>query len=276
MLIDLVARFGADRLLAHHQAIPEDWSETIPYTQAVCDRLGVRLVCQQIIYAPRGDGIETTRQQIIDVRSPADVIPWGTPGAIAGVTDLALRRGWPPSSASRFCTSYFKRDLLNAYLRQMRQNGIDAVVALGERAAESPRRARKVEWMPRIQQVAWSAWNWLPVHSWSRRQVFRYLRGYGIEPHPAYAYQGMTPAQMYDRDEEGGPRTSCRGCIFATQADICHQAQTAVSLGVLRRIADVERATGRTWWAPGRPSMIEVLAGPVTAPVDESAQMRLF
>jgi len=28
---------------------------------------------------------------VIDVGAPGDIVPWGTPGAIAGITDLALR-----------------------------------------------------------------------------------------------------------------------------------------------------------------------------------------
>ena len=251
MLLYLVERYGAENLVAHYQVLPEDWPETLPYTREVCDHLGVHLLAQQVLYEPVGDGTRVRRLAIRDIHTEADIVPWGT-GVIAGITDLALRRGWPPSPGCRFCTSYFKRDLLNAWITQNRSRlsaDGEVVVALGERAAESPRRARKTEWAPRIQRKSWKAWNWLPVHPWSRREVFRKLRDWGIRPHPAYRAQGMSPHQMYDLDEEGGPRTSCRFCIYATSADICHQAQREANYALLHRLVEVEEQTGKTWWA---------------------------
>jgi len=54
---------------------------------------------------------------------------------------------------------------------------------------------------------------------------------------------------MYDLDEEGGPRTSCRFCIYATSVDICHQAQREANYALLHRLVEVEEQTGKTWWA---------------------------
>lgn len=243
----LVERFGP-KVIAHYQVLPEDWPETLPYVQDICNHLGIRLVAQQAVYEPTGDGRGVHRAVILDIHSPSDIVRWGN-GVIAGATDLALRRGWPPSAASRFCTSYFKRDLLNAWLVQNRDwLGEEVVIALGERAAESPRRAKKPEFWPRIERRGWTVWNWLPVHQLSRRQVFRLLHDYGFEPHPAYRAQGMTPRDMLDKDEEGGPRTACRFCIYASVADVCHQAQIESNRGLLSRIAFVEQVTGKTWW----------------------------
>ena len=75
------------------------------------------------------------------LRAPPWPSPRHTPG-ITPVTDLALRRQWPPSPAIRWCTKYFKVALLDAWISQNRDwLGDTIVVALGERAAESPRRA---------------------------------------------------------------------------------------------------------------------------------------
>ena len=111
MLLHLVEQYGAENLVAHYQVLPEDWPETLPYVREVCDRLGVRLVAQQVLYEPVGDGTRVRRLAIRDIHTEADIVPWGT-SVIAGITDLALRRRWPPSPGCRFCTSYFKRDLL--------------------------------------------------------------------------------------------------------------------------------------------------------------------
>ena len=254
MLLHLVEHYGPERLIAHYQVIPADWDETLPYVQSVCARLGVTLVAQQILYQPVGEGTGVRTLDVIDIKDKRDIVPWGLPNTIADITDLAMRRGWPPSPAMRWCTSYAKVRVLDRWIAGQQNAGLklgpDVIVALGERWAESPRRAKKVElWpRPRCQRKAYRVWNWLPVIAWSRRDVFRYLREHGIEPHPAYRYQGMSDRQMVDLDREGGPRVGCRFCIFACSHEICHQAEMAANRPLLHRIADVERATGRTWW----------------------------
>jgi 3'-phosphoadenosine 5'-phosphosulfate sulfotransferase (PAPS reductase)/FAD synthetase len=193
MLIRLCQQYGAREIVAHHQVLWEDWSETVPYVHDVCARLGVALVCQQMLYTPDETGratmdgrcVSIKRLAVVDVRSECDVVPAGTPGVLAGVTDLALRRRWPPSAVARFCTSWLKVDLLDYWIAQHREKlGTEILVALGERAAESPRRARKPEkeirkqWKKRVPGTnRWepniTVWNWLPVHAQSRRDMFR-------------------------------------------------------------------------------------------------------
>ena len=132
--------------------------------------------------------------------------------------------------------------------------GPDVVVALGERWAESPRRSKKVElWpRPRCQRKTYRVWNWLPAIAWSRRDTFRRMRDWGIAPHPAYRAQGMADWQMYDVDAEGGPRTGCRACLYASHVDLCHQALVETNRGLFERVHLVEQITGRTWWIDGR------------------------
>jgi len=48
-------------------------------------------VMQQMVYEPIGDGTAVRRLQVQDIHTPNDVVPWGNPGTIAGITDLALR-----------------------------------------------------------------------------------------------------------------------------------------------------------------------------------------
>lgn len=255
MLPLLVQDYGPENVIAHYQVLPEDWPETLDYNRELCARVGVQLVAQQIIYAPASvepGSRDTQRLAIRDIRSNADIIPPGTPGAITGIVDLALRRGWPPGMSVRWCTSYFKIRLLDAWIAQQQRGalalGSEVIVALGERAGESPRRANKQASGPRFSRKAYRVQNWLPIQQWSRRQVFRGLRDFGLRPHPAYAHQGMSEREMYDVDEEGGPRISCRFCIYASFSELCHQAQMEANWGLLDQIRRFEEASGRTWW----------------------------
>lgn len=250
MLAKLVAKYGADRLLTHHQVLPEDWPETIDYNRMVCATLGVRLVMEQAVYGPRPGpkGTETTMLEVREIRSNADIVMPGTDGLIAGVSDLALRRRWPPSPASRWCTSYFKVEVLDKWLRrEFAGQEVEVIVCLGERALESSRRAKKPELWPRFKSRI-QVWNWLPVHHLTRRSAFRTIRDFGLDIHPAYEAQGMSNQQMLDEDAEGGPRCSCRFCIYAAWPEICHQAEMESNRRLLDRLIRVERQTGRSWW----------------------------
>lgn len=180
---------------------------------------------------------------------------------IADVSDLALRRGWPPSQAQRFCTSSFKRDLLTAYGSARQEDfGRWVIVALGERGAESARRARKPVLSFRGQpRRSYAFLNWLPIHGWSRRDAFRAVHEHGLRIHPAYAAQGMTMHECLDVNAESGARLSCLACIFATEPQVCAQMEDLAHLPVLARLAEVEQRTGRTWWPRGRRSASELL-----------------
>ena len=202
MLLYLVEHYGSENLIAHYQVLPEDWSETLPYVRGICSRLNVKLVSQQMLYRQVGDGTSVERLAVCNIQDENDIVSWGVPGIIAGVTDLAFRRKWPPSPSVRFCTAYFKIRLLNWWIIQQQRSSMalstDVIVAMGERWAESPRRAKKVELWPRrgCQRKAYCVWNWLPVVGWSRRETFRKMREWGTGPHPAYKAQGMTDWQI--------------------------------------------------------------------------------
>lgn len=268
-LLHLAERYSPERLVCHYQVLPESWPETLGYVQDICQHVGVSLIAQQMLYtsdnsrSPRG----VRRLRVVDVQSYRDIVQPGTDGVIAGITDLALRRGWPPSPAMRICTAMLKVRLLNWWIIQQQNDGLklgeDVIIALGERAGESPRRAKKQELWPRpkCQRRAYRVWNWLPVHEWSRRDIFRRIRDWGLAPHPAYKAQGMTDHEMYDIDVEGGPRTSCRFCFYASQSDICHQIERDANRALWQRMLHVEHVTGKHWWPSW--SAIDVEAGKI-------------
>lgn len=111
-----------------------------------------------------------------------------------------------PSSSCRQCTSDLKRDPIHKWIRNMIPAG-RVINCLGERAAESPSRAKKapISKDKRISTVARNVITWLPIHSWSDEKVFSYLDEKGIPLHPVYSYL---------------KRFSCRVCIFMTPADL--------------------------------------------------------
>jgi 3'-phosphoadenosine 5'-phosphosulfate sulfotransferase (PAPS reductase)/FAD synthetase len=77
---------------------------------------------------------------------------------------------------------------------------------LGLRAEESPARAKKKPF-DRDEQSSNGRRNvdaWLPIHSWSTRQVWERIRASGVRHHPAY--------------DLGMPRLSCCFCIFSPRS----------------------------------------------------------
>ena len=261
-------------LICHHQAMPEDWPQTIPYIRSLCDRLGVRLVVQQAVYRrDRADG--RRRMYVLDLEGDQPLTQADLGGAaICGMLDFAYDQHWPPTQSKRWCTSYFKEELYNRWVRANRGKavrqlsllgddssdgllGANPVTLLGFRRAESPRRARlpaarertavRLKLGNRDWPDGWRMLDLHPIIEWSRRQTFRYLRDHGVEPHPAYALQGMTGREMYDVDDEGGPRCSCRNCIFAHPAHLVAAARLPENHEVFARTRDFEADTGKTW-----------------------------
>ncbi len=58
------------------------------------------------------------------IHSDADVIAAGDTGQVTGVLEHAGYRGAPPTARLRWCTSYHKRDHLNAFLVRARQGDV--------------------------------------------------------------------------------------------------------------------------------------------------------
>lgn len=175
-------------------------------------------------------------------------------GGIGDPTALAMRQGYPPTMQQRACTAYYKEQTLDTWIvRQRAQAALGnlVIVALGLRARESARRAKLLPVAYRGDpKVSYQVLNWLPVHDWRRIATFRKLAEWGFAPHPAYERQGLARHAQLDVDEEGGPRTGCRFCIFATDADCQHQADDPANWEALAQVAKVEEATGMTWWMP--------------------------
>lgn len=125
----------------------------------------------------------------------------GTPGT---------RQRFPQPTSNlnvRWCSAYLKIDVFDIALRnQVRFEGKRILVVTGERAEESPGRAKYLPFTihrsdARSGKKKRHVDHWRPIHSWSTREVWEIIQRWKVNPHPAYNL--------------GWGRVSCAGCIFA-------------------------------------------------------------
>lgn len=121
------------------------------------------------------------------------------------------RQKFPQVSADlkvRWCSAYLKIDIAASAIRnQERFNNSRTLVISGERAEESPSRAKYLEFEPdradnRNGRKARLVDRWRPVHKWSEKQVWAIIERFKVNPHPAYHL--------------GWGRVSCLHCIFGS------------------------------------------------------------
>lgn len=120
---------------------------------------------------------------------------------------LSTRRKFPQLSAdlgTRWCSSYLKIGIGAAAIsNQRRFDGKRVMVVSGERAEESPARAKyKIAEPHRTNTQKREVWQWRPVHAWTEQQVWDIIARYRVNPHPAYRL--------------GWSRLSCMTCIFGS------------------------------------------------------------
>jgi hypothetical protein len=79
-----------------------------------------------------------------------------------------------------------------------------------------------------------------PILHLKRIEVFGGLREREIEPHWSYKAQGMTDADMYETDVEGGPRCSCVCCIYLTPENVAQNLVMDVNQQLTEQLIDSE------------------------------------
>lgn len=143
-----------------------------------------------------------------------------------------------PSASNRQCTSDLKRGPIEREVRRiLKERGVRHVVTcMGIRASESPARAKLVplKRSERNSRAGREWWEWLPIHDWSRDQVFSSIHVAGERVHPAY----------FSGAERGNDRLSCMFCIMGSKHDLRRAALANPDL--YRKYVEIERRTGYT------------------------------
>ncbi|TCW18818.1 phosphoadenosine phosphosulfate reductase domain-containing protein [Gluconobacter oxydans] len=211
LLVLLEAGAPAERIeLWHHDVDGEggsfmDWPSTAPYVEALARDLGLPLYRSW-----REGGFE---REMLRHDMPTAPVVFETPeGRVVagGQGHNGTRLRFPQVSASlsvRWCSASLKVDVADRALRgQDRFLNCRTLVVTGERAEESPARARYAAFEPhrtdtrngtrRRRHVD----HWRPVHQWSEAEVWAILKRWRVMP--AYPYQ------------VGFSRLSCASCIF--------------------------------------------------------------
>lgn len=151
-----------------------------------------------------------------------------------------------PSSAARWCTSDWKRSVIDKWIRNTFPSG-EVVCAMGLRAEESASRAKKPIWERREKCCSRTrtVYNWLPIHHYSHNDVWGVLKREGGIWHPAY--------------DRGNQRLSCAMCILASLGDI--QNGIAQDQDLYRAYCDIEIKSGFSfrnglWLGTLRPDLL--------------------
>jgi 3'-phosphoadenosine 5'-phosphosulfate sulfotransferase (PAPS reductase)/FAD synthetase len=213
-----------------------DWPCTRAYCRAFADALGLR-----ILFSWKVGGFEREMLRADAPTAPtAFELPDGAVAYAGGTSGRpGTRRRFPQVSADlsvRWCSAYLKIDVAACAIRnQERFHGRRTLVVSGERAAESPCRARYPRFEPHRTDRREGASrryldHWRPVHQWSDAEVWDILRRWRINPHPAYRL--------------GWGRVSCAACIFGSPDQWA--SLKAVNPAQFACVAEYEAAFGVT------------------------------
>ena len=209
LLLDLgVSR---DRIELHHHHIDGldgvfmDWPITPAYVAALAEYFRLPL------YGSWREG-GFLREMNRDGAATAPVVfetPEGRLGRAGGGGPPGVRMRFPQVSADlsvRWCSSALKIEVLASAIRnQSRFDHGRTLVVTGERAQESPARARYRPFEPhRTSCGRRQVDHWRPILAWSQAQVWDRIAADRLRPHPAYSL--------------GWSRLSCRCCIFGSPA----------------------------------------------------------
>lgn len=214
-----------------------DWAVTKPYCDAFAKAIGIK-----IYYSWKVGGF--SREMLRENSKTAPIRfekPDGTVGEIGGTRGKeSTRRKFPQVSADlsvRWCSAYLKVDVCSTAIRnQERFSGARTLLVSGERAEESPGRAKYAELEPDRSDNRGGARvdryvdRYRPVHKWMESDVWAIIERWKIRVHPAYYI--------------GWGRVSCAACIFGS----AHQWATLnkIDPAQVAKIANYESEFGFT------------------------------
>ena len=211
---------GVDRSrieLWHHEIDGREGSALMdwPSTPAYCRRVAAALEVP-IYFSWKIGGFEREMLRYMQTTAGCKFeMPGGEVGEAGGKSNSpgCTRNAFPQVIAdltTRWCSAYLKIDVgVMALRNQPRFNHSKTLFVTGERAQESPARARRGDFEnhkadARSGKLGRHIDHWRPVHSWTTEQVWNIVRAHGILPHPAYRL--------------GWGRLSCMKCIFGSAA----------------------------------------------------------
>jgi 3'-phosphoadenosine 5'-phosphosulfate sulfotransferase (PAPS reductase)/FAD synthetase len=209
MLIRLLERIPADQILVVHATLGDvEWEGALDLAEKQACHAGVPFVV-----ARAGKSFLDMVERRFAVRP--DVPSW-------------------PSADHRQCTSDLKRGPIEREVRRyVKAHGISTIVnCVGIRAQESSNRAKQEVFRRNGRNsVAGREWyDWLPIHTMKRDEVFATIRAAGQEPHWAYA--------------AGNDRLSCVFCIMGSRRDLANGAKHRPEL--FAKYIELEQRTGYT------------------------------
>jgi len=227
-------------LLAHHEvdgregAPLMDWPSVPAYCRAIANHLGLRLLAS---WKVGGFEREMLRDNSPTAATRFETLDNDVMEAGGKSTKVGTRLKFPQVAASlscRWCSAYLKIDVFDRVLVNAPEfQGKRILVVTGERAAESPNRARYAPFesgRAHAPGLGRHVDHWRPVHGWETQQVWEIIRQHGIIPHAAYFL--------------GWGRLSCMTCIFASPNQWATIRQIAPER--FERIADYEVRFGMT------------------------------
>lgn len=225
LITDEAKRLGVlDRVVAVHCDLGRiEWQGVRELAELQAIRCGVKRF--EVVSRPQGDLLEHVRD----------------------------RSRWPGPHA-RYCTSDHKRaqvrKLMTGLVREIREtedgpSRVRVLNCLGLRAAEAPARAKR---SPLTLDTASSngrreVWTFLPIHEWSKDEVWEHIHASGIPYHPAY--------------DLGMPRLSCVFCFYAPAAALALAGR--YNRALLDQHVEVEREIGHLFKA--KESLAEIRDG---------------
>ncbi|WP_145144428.1 phosphoadenosine phosphosulfate reductase family protein [Roseomonas gilardii] len=234
---------GADpvRIELHHHEVDGrgpsfmDWPSSAPYCRALAEAFGM-----PIYFSWRKGGF--LREMLRQDAATAPIV-FETPHGLdarGGDGPRNTRLRFPQVSADlsvRWCSAALKIGVMDTLIRaQDRFLGSRTLVVTGERAEESPARARYApserhrtdtrDGTRRQRHVD----HWRPVHGWSERAVWDILARHGVVPAIPYRL--------------GFGRLSCMTCIFGTPA--LWATIRLIARAWFERVAGYERQFGCT------------------------------
>jgi 3'-phosphoadenosine 5'-phosphosulfate sulfotransferase (PAPS reductase)/FAD synthetase len=207
---------NGERILIHADLGRTEWKDSLPTCQRLADRLDMELV---VVKRAKGDMMDRWLQRWDDnVKRYAElscvrlILPWSTP-------------------AMRFCTSELKIQVICRYLAMERFAGRTILNVTGIRGGESANRAAAPisARMPALTRVTKgsSGFQWNPIHPWSTRYIYQYLKDQNFELHEAYR-------------EHRTSRVSCCFCILGKKSDLRAAAGCEDNHDLYREMVDLE------------------------------------